>query len=79
MNVGGKVQLVIANVIGNISNNPFDILAWNQKVDAYIVTVFDFAKKFLAFDEVVLLFYLDDFKILKRLNLMWKTMASKFG
>jgi len=58
MNHGGKVQLVIVDVLRNlpiifILKNPFDILAYNWKVDEYIATIFDFAKKFLAFDGVV--------------------------
>ncbi len=48
MNPCGKVQLVIANVPGNlpipfISKNPNDIPTWNRKVDEYIDGVFDFA------------------------------------
>jgi len=46
MNPNGKVQLVFANVLGNlhvplISKNPNDILAWNKEVNEYIVGVFD--------------------------------------
>jgi hypothetical protein len=29
MNLGGKVQLVIVNFLGNILNNLFDIPTWN--------------------------------------------------
>jgi hypothetical protein len=51
-----------------VSKNPNDILAWNKKVDEYIVGVFDFAHIFLAFDGVVLLFHLDDLKVLKEVK-----------
>jgi hypothetical protein len=48
MNPSGKVQLVIIDVLGNlhvpfVSKNPYDIHAWNRKVDEYIGGVFDFA------------------------------------
>ncbi len=48
MNLGGTVQFIFANVLGNlpiplISNKRNDILMWNKKVDEYIVGVFDFA------------------------------------
>jgi homogentisate 1,2-dioxygenase len=47
MVLGGKVQLITINVHGNlhvplVSKNPYDIRAWNGKVDEYIVGVFDF-------------------------------------
>jgi hypothetical protein len=73
MNLGGKVQLVIVDAPRNlhvpfISRNPDDIHAWNQKVDEYIIAIFDFAKKFLAFNGVVLLFHLDDLKVFKEVK-----------
>jgi hypothetical protein len=73
MNLSGKVLLVFANTPKNLlvllmSKNPDDILAWNKKVDDYIVGVFDFAHIFLAFDGVVLLFHLDDLKVLKEVK-----------
>jgi hypothetical protein len=65
MNLGAKVQLVIIDILGNltipfVSRNPFDIIAWNRKVNEYIAAIFDFAKKFLAFNGVVLLFHTND-------------------
>jgi hypothetical protein len=65
MNLGAKVQLVIIDIPRNlnvpfVSRNPFDILAWNRKVNEYITTIFDFAKKFLASNRVVLLFHMND-------------------
>jgi hypothetical protein len=65
MNLGAKVQLVIIVILGNlivpfVSRNPFDILAWNWKVNKYIATIFDFANKFLASNGVVLLFHMND-------------------
>jgi hypothetical protein len=39
-------------------NEPFDIPPWNQRVDDYIVAIFDFIEKILAFDRVLLLFHL---------------------
>jgi hypothetical protein len=73
MNPSGKVQLVFANFLGNlpvpfISKNPNDIPMWNKKVDEYIVSVFDFAQRFLAFDGVVLLFHSEDLKVLKEVK-----------
>jgi hypothetical protein len=73
MNLGGKVQLVIANVLGNlyvlfVSNSLSNIPAWNWKVDEYIVAIFDFTNKFSTFDGAVLLFHQDDFKILKEVK-----------
>jgi hypothetical protein len=49
-------------------SNPFDIPPWNWKVDEYIVAVFDFAEKFLAFDGDVLLVHPDDLKVLKEIR-----------
>jgi hypothetical protein len=51
MNLGGKVQLVIADVPGNlpvpfISNNLDDIPSWNWKVDEYIVVVLILLKSY---------------------------------
>jgi hypothetical protein len=62
MNLGGKVQLVIVVVLGNlrvpfVSKNLSNILAWNWKVGEYNVAIFDFTNKFLASDGVVLLFH----------------------
>jgi hypothetical protein len=73
MNFGGKVQLVIVDAHGNlhvplISRNPNDIHVWNQKVSEYITTPFDFAKKFLASNGVVMLFHPDDFKVFKEVT-----------
>jgi hypothetical protein len=45
-----------------------DILAWNKKVDEYIVGVFDFTHIFLASNGVVLLFHLNDLKVLKEVK-----------
>ncbi len=55
MNLGGKVEFVIVDVLGNllvalVSKNLDDIPTWTWKVDEYIIVVFDFAKKFLAFN-----------------------------
>jgi hypothetical protein len=58
-----------------ISRNPYDIPAWNRKVDEYIGGVFDFAQIFLASDGVVLLFHPDDFKILKEV----KSYSESYG
>ncbi len=73
MNLSGKLQLVFANVLGNlhvplISRNLDDILAWNKKIDEYIVGVFDFAHMFLASNGVVLLFHPYDLKVLKEVK-----------
>jgi len=73
MNLGGKVQLVIVDVHGNlhvpfVSRNPNDIHVWNQKVDEYITIIFDFAKKKLASNGVVLLFHPDDLKVFKEVK-----------
>jgi hypothetical protein len=73
MNLSGKVQLVFANVHGNlhvpfISKNLDDILAWNKKVDEYIVGVFDFVHMFLASNGVVLLFHPYDLRVLKEVK-----------
>jgi hypothetical protein len=73
MNPSGKVHLVFANVPRNllvrlVSKNTDDILMWNKKVNEYIVGVFDFAQIFLAFDGVVLLFHLDDLRVLKEVK-----------
>jgi len=78
MVIGGKVQLITINVHGNlpvplVSKNPYDIRAWNGKVDEYIVGVFDFDQMFLdqmflAFDGVVLLFHPYYFRVLKEVK-----------
>jgi hypothetical protein len=51
-----------------VSINLSNILAWNYKVNEYIIVVFDFAYKFLAFDGAMLLFHLNDLKILNKVN-----------
>jgi hypothetical protein len=61
MNLGGKVQLVIVDVSGNlyvpfISKNISNIHAHNWKVDEYIVAIFDFTNKFLASNGGILFF-----------------------
>jgi hypothetical protein len=63
----------LANIIRNlfvpfISRNPNDILAWNKKVDEYIIGVFDFAQMFLASNGAILLFHPDDLKVLKEIK-----------
>jgi hypothetical protein len=73
MNPNGKVQLVFTNVLGNlfvplVSKNLDDILAWNKKVNEYIVGVFDFAHMFFASDGAVLLFHPNDLKVLKEVK-----------
>jgi hypothetical protein len=73
MNLSGELQLAFANVPGNlhvplISRNLDDILAWNKKIDEYIVGVFDFAHMFLASNGVVLLFHPCDLKVLKEVK-----------
>jgi hypothetical protein len=73
MNPCGKVQLIFANVIGNlldpfISKNLDDISTWNKKVDECIAEVFDFAQILLGFDGAVLLFHPDDLIILKEVK-----------
>jgi len=84
MNPNGKVQLVFANVYGNlliilVSKNLDDIFVWNKKVNEYIVRVFDFAQMFLAFDGAILLFTQLTSKFLRRSSLIWRAMASKYG
>jgi hypothetical protein len=69
----GKVQLIFVNIPINllvplVSRNLDDIFAWNKKVDEYIVGVFDFTHIFLASSGVVLLFHLDDLKVLKEVK-----------
>ncbi len=73
MNPNGKVQLVFANVYGNlliilVSKNLDDIFVWNKKVNEYIVRVFDFAQMFLAFDGAILLFHPVDLKVFKEVK-----------
>jgi len=46
-----------------VATNPSNIPPWNQKVDEYIVFVFDFVEMFLAFDDFVLLFHLNDLRV----------------
>jgi hypothetical protein len=55
-----------------VSRNPNDILAWNRKADEYIAGIFDFSHIFLTFDGVVLLFHLDDLKVLKEVKFYLK-------
>ncbi len=73
MNLGGDVQLVIANVLKNlflplVFRNLNDNHVWNWKVDEYIAMIFDFAKKFLASNGVVLLFHRNDLRVLKEVK-----------
>jgi hypothetical protein len=73
LNPSGKVQLVFVNIPINLlvplmSMNLDDILAWNKKVDEYIVGVFDFTHIFLAFNGVVFLFHPNDLKVLKEVK-----------
>jgi hypothetical protein len=48
---------------------------WNKKVDEYIIGVFDFAHIFLAFDGVVLLFHMNDLRVLKEV----KSYLKRYG
>jgi hypothetical protein len=60
-----------------VSNNLFDILPWNWKVDEYIAIVFDFVEKFLAFNGLCYYFtQMTSEFIRKSLGLIWKAMAS---
>ncbi len=73
MNSDGKVQLVLANVPGNllvpmVSMNYFDIPPWNRRVNDYIVAIFDFVEKFLAFNGVMLLCHSNDLKVLREVR-----------
>jgi hypothetical protein len=73
MNPSGKVQLVFVDKLGNLlvlfmSQNLDYILVWNNKVDEYIVGVFDFAQIFLASYGVVLLFQPNDLRVLKEIK-----------
>jgi hypothetical protein len=73
MNRSGKVQLVFVDKLGNllvlfVSRNLDNILVWNNKVDEYIVGVFDFAHIFLASCGVVLLFHPYDLKVFKEVK-----------
>jgi hypothetical protein len=78
MNPSGKVQLVFVNIprkllVPFVSKNLDDIPAWNKKVDQYIVGVFDFAHIFLAFDGAVLLFHLNDLRVLREVKFYLKS------
>lgn len=60
MNPDGKVQLVLANILGNlpvpmVSMNSSYIPSWNRRVDDYIVAIFDFVEKFLASNDLKVL------------------------
>ncbi len=73
INPNGKIQLVFANVLANLFvplmfKNPDGILAWNKKVNEYIIGVFDFAHMFLTSDCAILLFQSNDFKVLKEVK-----------
>jgi hypothetical protein len=73
MNPSGKVQFVFVDIHGNllvpfIFMNPNDIPMQNRKVEEYIARVFDFAQMFLASCGVVLLFHLNDFRLLKEIK-----------
>jgi hypothetical protein len=61
-----------------VATNPFDIPPWNQKVNEYIVFIFDFVEKFLDFDDFLLLFYLNDCKLLKEDRCYLKSYGFQF-
>ncbi len=84
VNLDGKVQLVIVDIPKNlhvpmVSTKPSNIPPWNRKVDEYIVAIFDFVQKFLASSNFVLLFHLDDLKVMKEVSSYLESLASKFG
>lgn len=73
VNPKGKVQLIIVDILRNlpipmVATNPFDIPPWNQKVDEYIVFIFNFVENLLAFDDFVLLCHLDGLRVLKEVR-----------
>ncbi len=57
-----KVNLILASSSTKIS-------LWNMQDEDYIVSIFDFADKFLTLDGDVLLFHLDDPLIFKEIRL----------
>lgn len=67
------VQLVFANVPENlpipmVSTNSSNIPPWNRRVDNYIVAIFDFVKKFLASNGVMLMCHSTNFKLFKEVR-----------
>ncbi len=73
MNPSGKVQLVFVDELRNllvplVSRNLDNILVWNNKVDEYIVGVFDFAHIFLASYGAILLLHPNDLGVLKEVK-----------
>jgi hypothetical protein len=55
------INLFVLHVLDPISNIP----KWNARVDNYVVSIFGFVNKYLARDGFVLLFYDDDFHVLR--------------
>jgi len=50
------------------ASSSVEILVWNNIVEDYVVSIFNFTNKFLTSDGVVLLFHLDDLHVLKEIR-----------
>ncbi len=67
------VGLVLFYILGNflmplVSTFTINIHVWNMWIDNHIVSIFDFIKKIMASDGVILLFHLDDFCVRKEIK-----------
>ncbi len=66
-------MIVFANVLGDLPI-PFNLTSlakihvWNRLVEDYVVSVFDFANKFLLSDGVILFFHPNDLHVLKEIK-----------
>ncbi len=77
------VGLVFFDVPGNVlmplvSTFTIKIHVWNMWIDNHIVSIFDFIKKIMASDGVILLFHLDDFAFARKSSHVWKAITSRF-
>jgi hypothetical protein len=64
-NLENKVNFVHANILRNVlvplvSLSSPKIPLWNKRGEDWILSIFDFTKKFLTIDGAMFLFYLDD-------------------
>jgi hypothetical protein len=65
-----RARLIIVEVPGNLPIlHLFDVVSnipkWNAKVDNYVASIFGFVDKYVVRDGCILLFYDDDFCVLK--------------
>jgi hypothetical protein len=68
-----RANFIIAKVVGNLPiphvlDHVSNIPKWNARVENYVISMFDFVNKYLVRNESILLFYDDDFCVLRNIK-----------